>query len=141
MKKLIELIDLPVFGDERGSLIALESHKNIPFEIKRTYCIFDTKEGVSRGFHAHKNLNQIAVCLIGKCRMVLDDGMQREEVWLDAPTKGVHIGKLIWREMHDFTEDCVLMVLADQHYDPEDYIKDYPEFLECANHVPTIENN
>ncbi|MBT8142361.1 MAG: FdtA/QdtA family cupin domain-containing protein, partial [Gammaproteobacteria bacterium] len=72
MSDLIKLIEFQVFGDKRGSLIALESNKNIPFEIKRTYCIFDTKKDVSRGFHAHRNLQQIAVCLIGQCRMVLD---------------------------------------------------------------------
>ena len=138
---LIELIDFDVFGDERGSLIALEENVNIPFDIKRTYCIFDTKSGISRGFHAHRNLQQIAVCLIGKCRIILDDGRSREEVCLDTPTKGLKIGSYIWREMHDFTEDCVLMVLADQIYDPEDYIRDYNEFLEHAANVLTVKNN
>ncbi len=67
----------------------------------------------------------------GKCRMILDDGVTREEAWLDSPTKGLLIGDLVWREMHDFSEDCVLLVLASEHYDESDYIRDYDEFLRC----------
>ena len=126
---LIKTIILNYLGDGRGSLIALEGNKNVPFDIKRVYCIFGTKEGVSRGFHAHRNLKQIAVCIRGSCRFVLDDGMKKEEVILDSATKGLLIEDLIWREMHDFSHDCVLMVLASEHYDESDYIRDYSEFI------------
>ncbi|WP_019671973.1 sugar 3,4-ketoisomerase [Psychrobacter lutiphocae] len=126
---LIKLIDLPVLGDDRGSLIAIEALDTIPFEVKRVYYIFDTKVGVSRGFHAHHQLQQLAVCVSGKCRMVLDDGHTKEEVWLDSPSKGLLIGDMVWREMHDFSDDCVLLVLASEHYDEADYIRDYDEFL------------
>lgn len=126
---LINLIDLPVLGDERGSLVALESLKNIPFEIKRVYYIFGTDTQTSRGFHAHKQLQQLAICLSGQCRMVLDDGQKREEVWLDSPAKCLLIGNSIWREMHDFSADCVLLVLASEYYDEADYIRDYEMFL------------
>lgn len=130
---LIQLLNFPPLGDDRGSLIALEEFKNIPFEIKRIYYIFDTKEGVGRGFHAHKELKQIAICVSGKCRMVLDNGKAREDVWLDSPTKGILIGNLIWREMHDFSKDCVLLVLASNYYNETDYIRDYDEFLKVVN--------
>lgn len=117
-------------GDERGSLIALESSGSVPFEIKRIYYIFDTKSGVSRGFHAHRNLKQLAICVKGNCRFVLESSKGRSEVLLDSPTKGLLIEGLVWREMHDFSEDCVLLVLASEHYDESDYIRNYDEFLQ-----------
>lgn len=126
---LLKWLDLKILGDERGSLVAIEELKDIPFEIRRVYYIFGTKKNVSRGFHAHKNLQQLAVCLSGKCRMILDDGKIREEAWLDSSDKGLLIGSMIWHEMHDFSYDCVLMVLASEYYDEEDYIRDYQSFL------------
>ncbi|CAM5785139.1 WxcM-like domain-containing protein [Castellaniella caeni] len=126
---LIQWTSFPPLGDERGSLVALESGKTIPFLIERVYYLFGTVQGVSRGFHAHRHLQQVAVCVTGRCRMVLDDGEWREEVWLDSPTKGLLIGNMVWREMHDFTSDCVMLVLASQHYDETDYIRNYEDFL------------
>jgi dTDP-4-dehydrorhamnose 3,5-epimerase-like enzyme len=128
---LIKWIDFQSLGDERGSLVAVEigMEKAVPFDIKRLYYIYHTEKGVSRGYHAHKNLKQVAICVSGKCRMVLDDGNGREEVWLDCPTKGLVIENMIWREMHDFSTDCVLLVLASEHYNETDYIRDYEEFI------------
>ncbi|MFT4803765.1 MAG: dTDP-4-dehydrorhamnose 3,5-epimerase-like enzyme [Glaciecola sp.] len=130
---MINLIDFPLLGDDRGSLVALESHKSIPFDIKRVYYIFGTKNGVSRGFHAHKQLKQVAVCIAGSCRMVFDDGNQRQDVMLDFATKGILIEEMYWHEMHDFSEGCVLLVLASENYDENDYIRDYQEFLKVVN--------
>jgi len=130
---LIKTINFQPLGDERGSLVALEGNKSVPFDIKRVYYIFGTKEGVSRGFHAHLNLKQVAVCVTGSCRFVLDNGKQREEVVLDKSTIGLLINDLTWREMYDFSPDCVLMVLASEHYDESDYIRDYQEFLKAVN--------
>lgn len=129
----VNLIDFPYLGDERGGLVALEENNSIPFSIKRVYYIFDTQAGMSRGFHAHKKLQQIAVCIKGSCKILLDDGNNREEVLLDSPRKGVLIGDLVWREMHDFSSDCVLLVLANELYDENDYIRDYKEFREVVN--------
>ena len=126
---LFRWVNLPPLGDERGSLVALEAGKSVPFEIKRVYYLFATKD-VSRGFHAHKKLQQMAVCVAGKCRMVLDDGHTREEAWLDSPTKGLLVNDLVWHEMHDFSSDCVMLVLASEHYDESDYLRNYAEFLE-----------
>ncbi|AHK15514.1 sugar 3,4-ketoisomerase [Thalassolituus oleivorans] len=126
---LIRLIDFLSLGDERGSLVAIEANKHIPFEVKRIYYIFGTQPGVSRGFHAHKNLQQLAVCVTGKCRMLLDDGITKESVWLDSPTKGLLIGNNVWREMHEFSDDCVLLVLASEYYDESDYIRVYSDFI------------
>ncbi len=127
---LFHWIDFPPLGDERGSLVALETGKAVPFPIKRVYYIFGTKEGVSRGFHAHRQLQQVAVCVTGKCRMVLDNGRKREEAGLDSPTKGILIQDMVWREMHDFSPDCVLLVLASENYDECDYIRNYQDFLD-----------
>ena len=128
---IIKIVSFKSLGDERGSLIALEGNKSVPFDIKRVYYIFGTKEGVSRGFHAHLNLKQVAVCVTGSCRFVLDNGKQREEVVLDKSTIGLLINDLTWREMYDFSPDCVLMLLASEYYDELDYIRDYDEFLRC----------
>ena len=130
---LLKWVDFPPLGDDRGSLVALEGSKTVPFEIKRVYYIFGTQQGVARGFHAHHKLQQVAVCVTGKCRMILDDGINREEAWLDSPTKGLVIGDLTWREMHDFSPDCVLLVLASEHYDENDYIRNYDDFVKRDN--------
>lgn len=128
---LLKWIDFQSLGDARGSLVALEigNEKAVPFDIKRVYYIYETGRGVSRGFHAHQNLKQVAICVAGKCRMVLDNGTVREETWMSSPTRGLLIESMVWREMHDFSDDCVLLVLASEHYDETDYIRDYSKFL------------
>lgn len=126
---LIQWIELPNLGDQRGGLVVAETCKNIPFDLKRLYYIFDAKPEVPRGFHAHKELHQIAFCIKGKCKMLMDDGFVKEEVWIDQPNKGLQIPPMIWHEMHDFSEDCVLLVLASEYYDESDYIRDYADFL------------
>ncbi|MFJ5439254.1 sugar 3,4-ketoisomerase [Pectobacterium brasiliense] len=129
----IKIIPLQTHGDARGALVALEEGKNIPFEIKRVYYLFKTGEGVRRGFHAHKSLKQVAIAVRGSCRFVLDDGNERVELLLDNPAQGLLIESCIWREMYDFSDDCVLMVLADQVYDEADYIRDFDMFLDRVN--------
>lgn len=125
----ISLLNLKEIGDERGKLISLESGKNVPFDIKRVYYIYNTLEGVRRGFHSHRSLRQICVAVQGSCKFALDDGKTKQSVILDNPNKGLLINGNIWREMHDFSKDCVLMVLADQHYNESDYIRNYDTFL------------
>jgi len=129
----MNLINFKSLGDARGELVALEGHRNVPFDIKRVYYISGTESGVSRGFHAHKNLQQVAICISGSCRMVIDDGNNKESVLLNSPFKGVLISSMLWREMHEFTSDCILLVLASDYYDESDYIRDYGEFLEIVN--------
>jgi len=130
---MMKKIKLKMLGDERGSMVVLESNTSVPFEIKRVYYIFDTKNNVSRGFHAHKELRQLAVCVSGSCRLLLDDGKSKKNIILNNPSEGLLIGNLIWREMHDFSSDCVLMVLANEYYDELDYIRDYEKFKEIIN--------
>lgn len=132
---LIQWIHFPPLGDDRGSLVALEGEKTVPFAIQRVYYLFGTQLGVSRGFHAHHKLQQVAVCVTGRCRMLLDDGQKREEVWLDSSTKGISLPPLLWHEMHEFSSDCVLLVLASEHYDEKDYIRNYENFLSLSEGV------
>lgn len=127
---LLKIIDLNPLGDERGQLSVLESPKNIPFPIKRVYYLTNTKSDVARGFHAHKKLEQVAVCVSGRCRMILDNGHEKESVWLDSPNKAIRIEAMVWHEMHEFSEGCVLLVLASDLYDESDYIRDYLAFKE-----------
>lgn len=128
-----KIIDLPEHGDERGGLVAIEELSSCaPFEIRRAYYIFGTKPNVERGFHAHKQLKQLCICVSGACDFVLDDGRSRETVRLDSPKKGLLLGNDIWREMKNFSRDCVLLVLASEHYDEADYIRDYDEFLKMT---------
>ena len=131
---LIQSIDFKVITDGRGSLISLEGgSKDVPFEIQRVYYIFGVGEGIVRGAHAHKQLRQVVVCLAGQCRMVLDNGLGiKEELILNNPSRGLLINNMTWREMHDFSPDCVLMVLADSHYDEGDYYRNYADFLQAA---------
>lgn len=116
-------------GDERGQLVALEEFKDIPFEIKRVYYMYDTAPGIVRGKHAHKSLQQILVCIHGSCKILLDNGKEKKIVPLEKPYEGVYVSNAMWREMYDFTPDAVLMVLASEVYDENDYIRDYEEFL------------
>jgi dTDP-4-dehydrorhamnose 3,5-epimerase-like enzyme len=97
-----KIIPIQVYGDDRGSLISLEELKNVPFPIKRVYCIYDTKPDQERGKHAHKELEQIIVCLNGSCSFALNDGDTQETVDLDSPNVGLYIGKNIWSPNFSF---------------------------------------
>lgn len=116
-------------GDDRGQLVALEEFKDIPFEIKRVYYMYDTAASARRGYHAHRKLEQILICVHGSCVIHLDDGFNTKEVVLDKPYEGLYIKNNIWREMYNFSPDAVLMVLASEYYDENDYIRDYNQYL------------
>ena len=115
-------------GDDDGWLIALEMGKNIPFDMRRAYYIYGTRAGVTRGKHAHHKLRQLMVCMAGSCCVLLDDGRTREEVRLEHNEHGLYIDPMVWHEMHAFSKDCVLLVLADDFYKLDDYIRDYAAF-------------
>jgi len=126
---IADLISFPVHGDHTGSLVALEKGSDFPFEIKRVYYIWGTEHDAIRGRHAHRNLEQVVVCTSGSCDFILDDGSRRETYHLDSPSTGLHIKNNVWREFTNFSADCVVMVLASEHYNEADYIRDYDEFL------------
>lgn len=125
-------------GDERGQLIALEEFKDIPFHIKRVYYMYDTGEGVVRGHHAHKDLEQILVCIHGSCKVRLDNGIESKVVLLEKPYEGLYVASNIWREMFDFSADAVLLVFASEFYDEKDYIREYEEFVRYIGHDKSL---
>ena len=126
----VELIPLQKHGDERGMLVALEEIKNVPFEIKRVYYMFGTQAEIRRGYHAHKQLRQLAIPINGSCKILLDDGKDKVDLLLDNPALGLLIEPSIWHEMYDYSSDCILLVLASDVYDENDYIRRYDEFIE-----------
>lgn len=133
-----QLISFPIHGDERGSLIACEQYHNIPFDIKRVYYIFDTREGEVRGKHAHRDLQQILICVSGGCRVTVQEHGQKKVYHLQKPTVGLYIAGLVWREMSDFSADCVLLVLADQYFQEDDYIRDYQVFRQLDEEAKEV---
>lgn len=124
----MNLVSLKKLGDVRGALIAVEQNSDIDFDIKRVYYMYNTEPGVRRGFHAHKKLRQLAIPVSGKCTFLLDDGHTKESITLDNPELGLLIEPMVWHEMYDYSKDCVLVVLASDHYDEDDYIRDYETF-------------
>ena len=116
-------------GDERGQLVSLEEYIDIPFEIKRVYYMYDTVPDQVRGYHAHKSLEQILICIHGSCKVLLDNGYEKKHVYLEKPYEGLYVSNAMWREMYDFAPETVLMCLASEIYNEEDYIRDYDEFL------------
>lgn len=126
------LLALPVKGDDRGSLIAIEGRREVPFDVARVYYVFGTKPGVGRGSHAHRALRQLLIAVSGSCTVIVDDGETRDEVPLADPAVGLSIEGLVWRELLNFSRDCVLLVLADASYDESDYIRDHDQFLDAV---------
>ena len=130
---LIKLIRFNPLGDQRGELFSIGANKEVPFDIKRVYYMHGMDSNIPRGFHAHKELQQVAICLKGSCRFVMDDGCEKQETVLDSSATGILIDKLIWHEMHDFSNDCILVVLASDHFNENDYIRDYEQFTKKVN--------
>lgn len=128
-----KLVEFEGHTDGRGLLVSLESLKNVPFEIKRIYYLTDLSSSHPRGFHAHKNLKQLVVCVSGSCDFTLDDGHTRKTIHLSSPLQGLIIEHNTWREMHNFSQNCVIMVLASEYYDESDYIRNYDEFKRLAH--------
>lgn len=127
---MYQLINFRVEGDYNGNLVPLEANKDIPFDIKRVYYIWGTSPNVVRGHHAHRKLEQVIICIAGSCDFILDDGHKKETVHLDSPNQGLYLKHNIWREFTNFSSDCVIVVLASEHYDESDYIRDYDKFME-----------
>ena len=124
-----KILDFKAIGDERGYLISLEENKQIPFEVKRVYYIYGTQKNIIRGKHAHRKLQQIIFCPKGSCDFTLDNGIERKTIHLNSPAQGIHIKHNIWREFTNFSPDCIVVVLASDLYDENDYIRNYDDFL------------
>ena len=125
----IKLIELPKIGDPRGNLTFAEGEGHVPFAVKRAYWVYDVPAGESRGGHAHKRLKQLVVALSGSFHVMLDNGHERKTVLLNHPWQGLLIDVNTWRTLDDFSSGAVCLVLASEHYEEDDYIYDYNEFL------------
>ena len=129
------LQEFKVLGDHRGQLVALEANKQIPFDVKRVFYIYGTQPDVPRGNHSHYKTKQFLVSVAGSCKVTLDDGKIKEIFDLDKPNLGLFQDALIWGSMHDFSQDCVLLVMSDSYYNESDYIRDYNKFKEEVKNV------
>ena len=123
------LHQLAVIQDIRGDLSVGEFPKNVPFLPKRYFMIFNVKSREIRGEHAHRECEQFLLCVSGSCRVVGDDGENREQFTLDDPTQGLHLAPMTWATQYKYTQDALLLVFASHYYDPKDYIRNYEEFL------------
>ena len=123
------LIDLPRIDRPEGALTPVEGGAAVPFEIERVYYIYDIVNGASRGGHAHRALQQLIVCVMGRFEVVVDDGRQRRRIELSRADQGLYIPQMIWRELESFCSGAVCIVLASLPYDERDYIRDREEYL------------
>ncbi|GGH52948.1 dTDP-6-deoxy-3,4-keto-hexulose isomerase [Comamonas phosphati] len=123
------VVEHKILGDQRGKLVALESSINVPFEIKRVFYIYGTQPGVPRGQHSHFETKQYLIAVNGSCKVTLDNGSAKETFLLNSPNMALFQDAMTWGEMHDFSSDCVLLVLASDYYDESDYIRNYDDFL------------
>ena len=123
MVKNTHMLSFDRHGDERGMLIAAEAMREIPFPVERIYYIYDVGKDVRRGFHSHRELEQLLICVHGNVKILTKTPTESETVLLDSPEKALYIGPMVWREMYDFSDGAVLLVLASKHYDEDDYIR------------------
>ena len=123
-----KIIELPKIEDIRGNLTFIEANKHVPYDIKRVYYLYDVPGGEKRGGHAHKSLQQFIIAASGSFDVILDDGVDRERYHLNRSYYGLYIPTMIWRELDNFSSGSVCVVLASEHFDEEDYIRDYNEF-------------
>ena len=125
----VKLLRFGGLGDERGSLIVVEGERDVPFAIQRVFYIYGSDATVMRGQHANRNTEFVLVNVAGKSKVRVDDGLGREQVYhLDQPNTGIYIPRMVWKDMYDFSPDSVLLVLCSEHYDGEEYIRDYEAF-------------
>ena len=129
-----KLIDLPKITDPRGNLTFVEGGHHVPFDIKRVFYLYDVPGGADRGGHALKNCHQFLIAMSGSFDVILYDGKEKQRIHLNRSYNGLHIPPMIWREMDNFSSGSVCLALASTSYDPEDYYRDYNEFLKGLTH-------
>ena len=122
------IVNFPKVTDFRGNLSFIEESRQIPFQIKRVYYLYDVPSGASRGGHAHRELEQVVIALSGSFDVILDDGTNRHTFFLNRPHYGLYIPAGIWRELENFSSNSVALSLVSQVYDESDYLRDYEDF-------------
>lgn len=130
------LLQLPKIEDRRGNLTFVEANRHVPFGIERVYYLYDVPGGAERGGHAHKDLHQFLVAMSGSFDVKIDDGSRKTTFHLNRSYYGLYLCPMIWREIDNFSSGAVCMVLASTHYTPEDYLRDYDEFVRLARERP-----
>ena len=130
LRELCPVLQFGDLGDERGKLVVIEGGQSIPFDIKRIFYIYESDSTVVRGQHANRNSEFVLVNVAGQSKVRITDGTEEFVVELNKPMMGVYILQMIWKDMYDFSPDSVLLVLASTHYDAQEYIRDYNEYLE-----------
>jgi dTDP-4-dehydrorhamnose 3,5-epimerase-like enzyme len=128
----VRLYNLPLIQDPRGSLCFAQFDETLPFLARRYFSVFAVGADQTRGAHAHRTVHQFLICVKGSCLVSLDDGKTRDQVWLDRPELALYIPPKIWATQQRFSKDGVLIVLASDVYDPDEYIRDYDEFLRLS---------
>lgn len=129
LSEQIKIMEFPDFGDERGNLVVVESGVDIPFEVKRAFYIYGSDSEVIRGRHANRKSEFVMINVSGKSKVKADNGHEQQIIELDRPRMGLYLSTMIWKDMYDFSVDSVLLVLASEHYDAEEYIRDYDEYI------------
>lgn len=132
MRGQVSMLELQTMNDHRGGLVIAEGGRHFPFEIRRVYFLHSVPQDADRGGHAHRQLEQVMLAASGSFRIRTDDGSKVEEHWLNEPHQGLYVRGLVWREMDSFSSDAVCLVLASEHYDENDYFRDYNDFLEAS---------
>lgn len=127
----VRMIDFPEHGDERGHLVIVEGGQNIPFEIRRAFYIYGSDREVIRGQHANRKTEFVLINVAGTSKVRVKDGEGNEAIFcLNRPHTGIYLPTMVWKDMYDFSADSVLLVLASEHYDPDEYIRDYDTFVQ-----------
>lgn len=136
MKRNVEILEFPQHGDDRGHLVVVEGTKDIPFDVKRIFYIYGSDTEVVRGQHANRRSEFVLINVAGTSKVRVKDGKGNEAVFsLNRPHTGIYLPCMVWKDMYDFSKDSVLLCLASEHYDQEEYIKDYDEFVKIVNGV------
>ena len=128
----VRMLEFAEYGDNRGRLVIIEGEIDIPFSIKRAFYIYGSKTDVIRGQHANKKTQFVLINVAGKSKVRVRDGEGNEAIYcLNRPHTGIYLPTMVWKDMYEFSEDSVLLVLASEHYDPTEYIRDYDEFVKA----------
>lgn len=134
MEKAVQMLEFQEKGDKRGRLVIVEGMKDIPFDVKRIFYIYGTQKDVVRGQHANLRSEFVLINVAGKSKVRVKDGKGNEGIFsLNRPHTGIYLPNMVWKDMYDFSEDSVLLVLASEHYDAEEYIRDYDKFVEIVS--------
>lgn len=138
LKEICPVLQFADLGDERGKLVVIEGGQVIPFDIKRVFYIYESDSTVVRGQHANRESEFVLINVAGHSKVRITDGKEEIIVELNKPMMGVYIPKMIWKDMYDFSNDSVLLVLASTHYDGNEYIRDFEEYLKYIHHEQEI---